>query len=142
MSVIEIGELRLRRQQRVYVGPGAACPHTNLSLEDHGDVVRCVDCKTQVSAFWALSLMSDYWEKQKAKLDRERADLEAAKAHQAHLIAVKRVEKLWRSGMAPHCPHCSTPVLPEDGMGTGAVSMELIRAARKRAKEAKKGQTP
>lgn len=85
-----------------------------------------------VSAFWALEMLSDEYNRALSKLQRDREALAKAKEAETHLLAARRVESVWRSRtMVPACPHCGTGILPEDGLGSSQINrgIELRRRA-------------
>ena len=51
---IKLGDFTIAHQRRRGKRKSSACEHAVLSLNDHGDIVRCTDCQQQVSAYWAL----------------------------------------------------------------------------------------
>lgn len=63
-----------------------------------------------------------------------RETLADAEAHALRSRAAKVMDEAWRSTkMAPLCPHCSAPILPEDvARGVAMASKSLVVAARKR----------
>lgn len=130
-DLVVIGDFSLERKNRGYT-PIAECAHKHLSLDDTGDVVRCADCKTQVSAYWALTMLADEYNRQWKRLQSSRQALENAKAKEIHLLAAQRVEKAWRSRtMVPSCPHCLRGIFPQDGFGNGMVNKEIENRRRR-----------
>ncbi|WP_455233395.1 hypothetical protein [Geopseudomonas aromaticivorans] len=137
-NVIEIGDFSLARkvdnawQRR----REKACEHRNLDLEPHGEVVRCRDCGTQVSAFWALGMLADNWRERSAQLQRKEQQAEQDLKSTLHLRAARLVESAWRSrDTLPTCPHCGEGIAPSDGLGSARVS-KPIDAARREARRA------
>lgn len=131
-EVVDIGEMRITRERRRYLA-GDGCLHKHLELDDQGDVVSCLDCKKQVSAFWAFSMFVAYYVECKERLDRERQRFREETSKEIVLLAAKKVEKAWRSrSMVPSCPHCHRGILPSDRFGDNTVNKEF--ELRRRAK--------
>ncbi len=107
------------------------CEHIRLELDENGGIVTCMDCKKEISAFWALQHMAERWERHalESKNARQRINDDAKKI--IHLRAAKRIEQVWRRGMACCCPHCHKPILAEDGMGGVTESRERVLERRK-----------
>lgn len=139
--VIEMGSLVLERRRRLEGSTATACQHQRLTMEEQGEIVRCSDCHAQVSAWWALSMLAEHWEKMNRALDRERTAVQTAKSQNLHLIAARRVESAWRSKTTvPQCPHCNRGILPEDHFGGACISRAI--ELRRREVEASAGATP
>ncbi len=135
-DIIQIGEWKLQhKHSHRYVAPGE-CDHKHIELDARGDIVRCVKCGDQLSAFWALKMLSDEYNRALSKLQREREALEKAKEAETHLLAARKVEKVWRSRtMVPACPHCGAGILPEDGLGGSRIDREIELRRRSTAKQ-------
>lgn len=124
-NIIQIGEWTVRRQARNTARAPKACDHTEISLDANGHVVRCVKCGDQLSAFWALEMLSEQYNRALAGLEQERAALAKARETELQLSATRKVEQLWRGRkLAPACPHCGCGILPEDGLGSLQVDHE------------------
>lgn len=129
-NVVDIGEMRIARDRVSQFLP-KACQHKSLRLEEHGEVVKCVDCGTQVSAFWALKMMTEQWATASSRLKAAREALEADKQANLHLVAARKVEKAWRNKtMVPACPHCHRGVFASDGFGGAMVNKRIEEANR------------
>lgn len=142
-DVIEFGELRVRREQRMSLFTKDRCRHFNMTLDDNGDIVTCDDCGKQLSAFWALQLITEQykaaWAKVQATGDRINREAQTS----LHLRAAVKVEKAWRSRtMVPTCPHCHEAIFPEDGFGGSATNRQIALARRAAAKQAASAPTP
>ena len=135
-DIIQIGEWKLQhKHNHRYVEPGD-CDHKHIELDARGDIVRCVKCGDQLSAFWALKMLSDEYNRALGKLQREREALEKAKEAETHLLAARKVEKVWRTRtMVPACPHCGAGILPEDGLGGSRINREIELRRRSTAKQ-------
>lgn len=137
-DIIQIGEWQLQHKHKHrYTEPGE-CDHKHIELDARGDIVRCVKCGVQLSAFWALEMLSDEYNRALGKLKRDREALAKAKESEIHLLAARKVESVWRSrSMVPACPHCGTGILPEDGLGSSRINreIELRRRAAATSKE-------
>lgn len=130
-NVIEIAGFKLTRGQ----GPSRTkdCPHKNLTLDSAGaGIVICDDCNRQVSAFWALQMISDQFEHEMAKLKRQEKALEEVSSKTLHLKAAQKAESAWRSRtMVPTCPNCSQPIFATDGFGGSCIGKEWAEKLRK-----------
>lgn len=129
-NVIEMGEFRLKRKPQTYFPVAGECGHKYLELDDQGDIVRCTECKVQVSPYWALSRIAEDWGRMAAKFQAQKAELEKDKAANIHLVAARNAEQGWRKrDMVPACPHCDRGILPEDGFGLSLINraMEMRR---------------
>lgn len=135
-DVIHIGEWQLQRTQQ-RDDPGLeACDHKHIELDRRGAVVRCNKCGVQLSAFWALEMLSDEYNRALTGLAREKEALAKAKASETHLLAARKVERVWRSRRSlPACPHCGRGILPEDGLGSRTIARELELRRRAVTKE-------
>lgn len=125
-NLIEIGDFKLARENRGGRAPRSECGHRHLTLDDNGEVVRCADCQTQVSAYWALTMLADEYKRQWDRLMAAKQALAEEKAKDIHMLAAKEVEKAWRSRtMIPTCPHCHRGIFPHDGFGRELVNKAL-----------------
>lgn len=130
-KVIEIGELRIKRDQRREYERKDACKHFAFTLDTHGGIIECDDCGKQLSPYWALELLITQHERAWAKIDAAKQQHLAAKAQDLSLLAAQVVEKAWRSRkMAPACPHCNEAILSTDGFGRAQVNREIALARR------------
>lgn len=130
-TVISFADMAFRlRGQRLT--PDARCEHRHLTLDDHGEIVTCEDCKQQVSAYWALHRMAAMWGNHAQQVRNAVAKVHEDQKATFHLKAAKVVERAWRNRKTvPICPHCKAGILPEDGFGTSAINrtIELHRRA-------------
>lgn len=129
-KIIQFGEARLKLRGK----PGwrdERCKHLNLTYDDNGEFVTCDDCGMQVTAFWAMKMLAEHYEKARQDVDRRSQHLADEKARSIHLLAARKVEKAWRSrSMVPCCPHCGAGILPEDGLGGSQVNRKIEMARR------------
>lgn len=137
-DLVEIGDFSLARKNRGGYVPIGECAHKHITMDDTGAVVRCADCNTQVSAYWALTMIAEEYTRQWNKLQHSKQALEEAKAKDIHLLAAQRVEKAWRSrSMVPSCPHCHRGIFPQDGFGKGMINKEIENRRRNIAADTK-----
>lgn len=119
-KVVDIGDLRVRRQQSI--SPGQ-CDHLRMSYETKGCTISCDDCGLQLNPFAAFTLVVDRFGSRTEQLDRRAAELREIAEKQITLAAAQRVEKAWRSrSMVPICPHCRAPITQRDGFGSSLVA--------------------
>ena len=131
-NIINIGDWQIKRSGEYRMQTDGDCDHKHLELDERGDVVRCLKCGTQVSAFWAIKMISEQYNLSLRKLASERETIRLAKDENLHLLAAKKVEKAWRKrSMVPACPHCSRGILPEDGLGSAMINREMELRRRK-----------
>jgi hypothetical protein len=132
-NVVEIGELRLARIKNDYKRTREGCQHRNLEIDTVGETVICCDCKVQVSAYWALNMLRDFWENHAKAFNRKLAAVNEERDTVLHLVAAKRVEQVWRSRRdVPSCPHCQRGIYPEDNLGSARVSRKFEEGLRER----------
>jgi len=138
-NVIQFADLQIARLKDDYKRRVEGCQHRHIQLDDVGQVVKCMDCEKQVSAYWALSMLAADWKSQVSRLQREKDDAKAASEVSLHLKAAKQVESVWRSrNQLPCCPHCARGIDPADGLGSATVSKVFEQGLRVReAAEAK-----
>lgn len=129
-DVLDLGSFKLQRKGNARFATPDQCAHVNLQMEDLGQVVRCLDCKAQVSAWWALNRLAENWQMLDRRMKERESVLSEAMSTNIHLVAARRVQEAWRSRKtAPSCPHCHRGILPEDQLGSSRISrdMELRR---------------
>lgn len=132
-NVVEIGELRLARVKQGYMRMREGCQHKQVELDDTGEVVTCMACKVQVSAYWALSMLTTYWGDNMLKVKRAQEAAKEERGAVLHLTAAKKVEKAWRNRtMVPGCPHCNRGIFPEDGLGGSMIQRRFETGLRER----------
>lgn len=113
VNVVDIGDLRVMRGKTRR--PHSACNHTALSYDSAERRIWCRDCETDVDAFDAFVSLVERFSAAKKRIDDDRAEVEAARAHSLRLIAAKEIEKAWRSKtMLPACPSCKSGLWPKD----------------------------
>lgn len=122
-NIVEIGELRIKRERR---NTFAGCQHKNFTVDPNGDTVICNDCQKQIGSHFALVLLIEEWDRNVSKLEANQARHAVELAKSVSLRAAQRVESVWRSRtMVPTCPHCSEAIFAEDNFGGSAVSREI-----------------
>ena len=138
-NVVQFADLQIARLKDDYMRRIEGCQHRRIQLDDVGQVVKCLDCDKQVTAYWALSMLAADWKQQLGRLQREKDDAKAASEVTLHLKAAKQVESVWRSrNQLPCCPHCARGIDPADGLGSSTVSKVFEQGLRVReAAEAK-----
>lgn len=148
-QVIDLGAFRMTRKlddfgRRYEAKQKQECRHQRVTLDDMGHIVECDDCGKQIEAFWYLVNLCQQWEEwrqYRERIQNEKRALEEDKAAHIHLIAARKVEKVWRSTKyVPCCPHCREPIFAGDKFGDHYVSKPLALRARM-AKENKKEAT-
>lgn len=121
---VEIGELSItpnRGSGGLYEMPNR-CAHKQLSAFEDGEIVRCKDCDTQVSAFWAFMRFAREHERFRDSLDDRAKQVLDSEKRGVTLKAAQIVEHAWRRRkMVPVCPHCRKPILPTDGFGNSYI---------------------
>jgi hypothetical protein len=120
---VQIGELSItpKRGGGLITLPNQ-CAHRNLLAIEDGEVIRCKDCDTQVSAFWAFLRFSREYERFKEDLEIRAKEVIESEKRGVILKAAQRVEQAWRRRkMVPTCPHCRQPILPTDGFGNSCI---------------------
>lgn len=141
-NVVNIGDFSIAKADRTWaarIGKGI-CRHLRLEMDDHGEVVKCMDCGVQVSAYWALKMLASHWEDASRKHKAAKERLAEDKASHLHLIAAKQAEKAWRSrDMVPCCPHCGEGISAKDGFGGSMVSKRIDEARREARRKGKGG---
>lgn len=141
-NIIHVGDFALRRQHKAYVLKKDECPHRRVVLDDNGGIVKCDDCGVQLSAYWAICMLTEVWEKAQAKLAREKLAVAEDKNASIHLIAARAVEKAWRSrSMVPSCPHCNRGIGPHDHFGATMVNAKMEQRRRDADRLAKETET-
>jgi len=84
-NVLKFERVRLTQDDRDH-RPGE-CTHHHLKLDSRGGIVSCVDCKTSLSTFWALTMLSEQYQLALANIDRLTARLTFADARLISLSA-------------------------------------------------------
>ena len=134
-NVIDIDALRVARKSGYVRAPGE-CRHMHITLDDNGDIVKCDDCGVQLSAYWAITHFTEYYQRAIAKLTSAQKRLATAQEEGVHLLAARRVERAWRSRtMVPACPHCGEGIGPKDDFGGTCIN----KAIYERRRAAKRG---
>lgn len=132
-NVVEIGELRLARIEANYARRFEGCQHHHLEMDEVGETVMCLDCKKQVSAYWALEKLRGFWHDHSKKYKRELAAAQEERGAVLHLTAAKKVEAAWRSKTTvPSCPHCRRGIFPHDNLGGATVARRFEDGLRER----------
>jgi hypothetical protein len=138
-NVIQFSDLKIARIKDDYIRRREGCQHRYIEMDDVGEVVKCVDCGSQVSAYWALNMFTSSWGEQIKKVQRELDTAKQATALTLHLRAAKQAESVWRGNkMLPTCPHCARGIMLEDNFGGATVNKAFEQGLRVReAAEAK-----
>lgn len=132
-NVVDIGELRLARVKADYKRQREGCQHNRLTMDDQGEIVTCKDCKAQVSAYWALGLISSHWRDREKQVKRELTAVQEERGAVLHLTAAKKVEAAWRSKTTlPSCPHCCRGISAHDNLGGATVARKFEEGLRER----------
>lgn len=128
-NVIEVGDFSVLRKNSKYTHlPDKACRHFNLEIDENGHIVDCLDCGKQIGALFALELMLDSIQKSQKEIAAKSLELAQLKSEGLHLIAARKVEKVWRTrDMLPCCPHCGVGISKEDGLGDSCVNKAFSR---------------
>lgn len=137
-NVINISDFYFRKKHQTYIRSEKECGHLNMTMNSAGNFVRCDDCSIQLSAYWVLDRMLETYTRDAKLLRSQKAQFEAEKEKDIHLIAAKHIEKAWRSrSMVPCCPHCGDAIFPTDGFGNTNINKEIAirRRAAKRQKD-------
>ncbi|WP_026382741.1 hypothetical protein [Achromobacter xylosoxidans] len=109
VKVVDIGDLRVARGMSRR--PVSTCRHLRLAFDTNERRIYCQDCESDVAPFDAFLQLVERHHHLEAKAERLRQDA----AHTVTSRAAKRIDEAWRSRtMAPCCPHCRTPIMPED----------------------------
>jgi hypothetical protein len=141
-NIIQIGEFALKRKRERYIRSQEECRHLHVELDDNGDIVTCLDCNKQVSAYWALRNLTLEWEKAAKKVQLQQEKVREEANAKIHLIAARVVEQAWRRrSLVPTCPHCHAGILPTDGFGQSMMSRS-IEIRRREVAKAQPANTP
>lgn len=132
-NVVQFADLQIARLKDDHSRRLKGCQHRHVQLDDVGEVVKCMDCQSQVSAYWALQMLATDWKRQVDRLESEKSAVQTAGKLTLHLKAAKQVESVWRSRLQlPCCPHCDRGIMPEDGLGSRTVSKVFEQGLRVR----------
>lgn len=129
-NIISVGCFSLERKKRRNRG----CKHLNIILNQDDHTVFCDDCNEQLTPFFALIQLTNYWRDANRKLKARENRVAELEGKQVILKSAKSVELAWRGPkkMAVSCPHCKRGILAEDGLGNSVFSRELELARRKK----------
>lgn len=138
VKIVDIGDLRVARGRSRR--PVSVCKHSQLVYDSNERRVWCKECETDIEAFDAFELLVGYFNAAANRLERREELVREAEEHSLISRAAKVVDHAWRSRrMAPDCPHCQTPLLPEDFANgiKSSTGTEFARARRQalRSKE-------
>jgi hypothetical protein len=131
VTVIDIGDVRVARglSRRPY----SACRHRRLVYDGHERRIWCKDCEQDIEPFDGFKIVAEQCHAFADAMERREEAVAKAEAHALLSRAAKAVDEAWRKrSIAPGCPHCSKPILPEDfagGVRSGS-SVELERRRR------------
>lgn len=131
LNVIDIGELRVSRGQTRR--PHSVCLHRRLTYDPLERRIWCRDCERDIDGFDAFTIIAEQCHEFYTQNAHRAKKLEEAEKFQARSIAVKELDRLWRSrNTVPCCPHCKRGLLPEDMKHLSGVGVEYERARRKK----------
>jgi hypothetical protein len=109
------------------------CEHRYLEMDDVGETVHCIDCKRQVSSYWALGMLRDLWGNASRRYKAQLSQLQTDQSAVLHLKAAKQAETVWRShNYVPGCPHCRRGILLTDGFGSIRIAKAFEQGLRVR----------
>lgn len=132
-NVVQFSDLQIARLKDDVRRRHEGCQHRRIQLDDVGQVVKCLDCDKQISAYWALGMLAASWKSQVRSLEHQKNEAKAATEVNLHLLAAKKVESVWRSRhQLPCCPHCARGIDPADGLGSHTVSKTFEQGLRVR----------
>lgn len=86
-NVIELEEFKVRRVNNISYPGSSNCPHDFLEMDDAGEIIRCVKCKSQVSAYWALKNMAEAIGRARATVKAQYDALQEEKKKDVVLLA-------------------------------------------------------
>lgn len=113
VNVVDFGELRVARGMSRR--PFRTCNHTSMVYDPRERRIYCEECESDVEPFDAFMAIVERYDSALKKYRKIKDDAIAARAHNLHRIAAKKLEKLWRGKqLLPCCPHCSRGLLPSD----------------------------
>lgn len=138
VKVVDIGDLRVARGMSRR--PVSTCKHSQLVYDSKERRIWCKECETDIEAFDAFELLVGNFSATADRLQRREDRVREAEEHSLISRAAKVVDHAWRSRrMAPNCPHCRTPLLPEDFANgiKSATGTEFARARRQALSGAK-----
>lgn len=142
-NVVDIGDLRLARLENNYRRRLEGCQHKRLEMDPVGETVHCIDCKVQVSSYWALEMLREHWAVASRKYKAQVAELQADQSAVLFLKAAKAAEAVWRSNKyLPGCPHCRRGIMLEDGFGSIRIGKDFEKGLRVREKLESQQLTP
>lgn len=132
VKVVDIGDLRVARGMTRR--PMSACRHLRMVYDDKERRVWCSDCESEVEPFDAFKGLVERMDGHIKSINKRLQVVADVEVHALRSRAAKVMDEAWRSTkMAPLCPHCSAPILPEDvARGVAMASKSLVVAARKR----------
>ncbi|MDW5376795.1 hypothetical protein R6258_07660 [Halomonas sp. HP20-15] len=135
LKVVDIGDIRVARGETRR--PRTTCRHRHMVYDQKERRVWCEDCESEVEAFDALMLIAEQMDGHIKRLQRREREVSESEQFAARMRATKELDRVWRTrNMTPTCPHCVTPLLPEDfANGCTSTSREFARAARQKRKE-------
>lgn len=132
-NVVQFSDLQIARLKDDVRRRHEGCQHRRIQLDDVGQVVKCLDCDKQISAYWALGMLAASWKSQVRSLEHQKSEAKAATEVNLHLLAAKKVESVWRTrNQLPCCPHCARGIDPADGLGSRTVSKVFEQGLRVR----------
>lgn len=122
-NVIQIGDFSVAKKNSKYqYSQPKACRHLRVELDENGQIVECLDCGKQITPWFALMTLVEYFDKEQSAIKGKAARLAEDTEKKIHLLSARKVEKAWRSGMACCCPHCGKGITAKHGLGDSQVS--------------------
>lgn len=130
-QVVQIEDLRVARGKTRR--PASSCKHKNLVYDNQERRIWCSDCENEVEPFDAFMGLVEVHDAAISDIKARLEKLREAEQYQLRSRAAKVMDKVWRSRtMAPLCPHCVRPILPEDvANGVAQTSRNVVVAQRK-----------
>lgn len=129
VKVVDFGDLRVARG--LSRRPFSLCKHRPLVYDPKERRIWCRDCESNVEGFDAFVLLVEQFHRAAQEIQRQREEVEKARAHNIIRIAARQMDEHFRSRtMVPACPHCHTGIFPEDVGRMASVSREWEQARR------------
>ena len=127
VKVVDIGDARVKRgmSRRVI----SSCKHANMHYDLAERRIWCADCESDVEGFDAFVVLVENFHRQERRLSTRESKIADAENLTLVSRAARVMDEHWRKrSTVPLCPHCSTPLLPEDVLrGLAARSRQLIK---------------
>lgn len=128
-NIVRLTDVLSKKYKRI------ECPHDRLTVDTNNRKVECEDCKREVDAFEAVSMLADRASQYQATYDRMRQDHKNLAGWVPHLRAVRNLEGMWKGNRLPMCPHCKKGVTAEGLNAMGWVHKAYAEAVAKHEAE-------